>query len=417
MGTVGTIISSEILEGSTITLHDINEKNLELVRQACESAINKKKSNFTLEATTNRTNAIKDANFIINSIEVAPRFDLLDQDYKIPLNQGCMQLSGENGGPGALFHSLRVIPPILDICEDIMKICPNALFINYSNPMTRVCSAINRKFPSLKFVGLCHEFYHFLPSLSRILDIPINQLDVEGYGLNHFGVITKCRDKTNNEDLYPIIREKGPEFFYNVNLYDGFKFIGFFLEKYGYLPYTTDSHYGEYIPWAWDKADVPAIRQFWKGYEGMMGQQYLKLKKLIQKGKGARLVKPENEPAIPIIEGILTDSNYVEPSVNIPNDNIITNIPENIVVECPALINREGLNGIPFGDYPLELIGYIRAQVSVIDLVLESIFQESKDLALKAILIDPLVSSYNQAERILNQLLRLQEKYIQIKLE
>ncbi|TXT66281.1 MAG: hypothetical protein BAJALOKI3v1_40091 [Promethearchaeota archaeon] len=417
MGTVGTIIESEVLEGSTICLHDIDEKNLELVRQACEAAIKKKKVNFKLEATTDRPEALKDATFIINSIEVAPRFDLLDQDYKIPLNRGCKQVSGENGGPGALFHSLRVIPPILDICEDVNKICPNALFINYSNPMTRVCLAIKRKFPSLKFVGLCHEFYHFLPSLSRILEVPVSNLDVEGYGMNHFGVITKCNFKDTGKDAYPELRRKGPEFFYKVNLYDGFKFIGFFLEKYGYCPYTTDSHYGEYIPWAWEKADIPAIRSFWKGYEEMMRNSYEKLKRTIEKGKGERLVKPVEEPAIPIIEGILTDSNYVEPSVNIPNDDIITNLPEDLVVECPAIVNKDGLKGVKYGEYPLELVGYLQTQVSVMDLVLEAIFQRSKDIALKAILMDPLISTYGQAESILNDLLKMQEKYIQFELE
>jgi alpha-galactosidase len=417
MGTVGTIIESEVLEGSTICLHDIDGKNLELVRQACEAAIKKKKVNFELEATTDRPEALKDATFIINSIEVAPRFDLLDQDYKIPLNRGCKQVSGENGGPGALFHSLRVIPPILDICEDVNKICPNALFINYSNPMTRVCLAIKRKFPSLKFVGLCHEFYHFLPTLSRILEVPVSNLDVEGYGMNHFGVITKCTYKDTGKDAYPEIRNKGPEFFYKVNLYDGFKFIGFFLEKYGYCPYTTDSHYGEYIPWAWQKADIPAIRKFWKGYEELMTQTYEKLKRIIEKGKGERLVKPVEEPAIPIIEGILSDSNYIEPSVNIPNDGIITNLPKDLVIECPAVVNKDGLKGIKYGEYPLELIGYLQTQVSVMNLVLEAIFQRSKDLALKAILMDPLISTYGQAESILNDLLKMQDNYIQIDLD
>jgi len=416
-GTVGSIINSEILQGSTICLHDINADNLQLVEKACQAAINKNNSDFTLEATTDRPKALEDANFIINSIEIPPRFDLLDLDYTIPLQHGCKQVSGENGGPGALFHCLRVIPPILEICDDIIKICPNALFINYSNPLTRICLAIKRKYPSLQFVGLCHEFQHFMLLLSQILETPKNKLDVKGYGLNHFGVLTECKYKQSGKDAYPDLRQKGPKFFQSVNTYDGFTFIGFFLEKYGYCPYTTDSHYGEYIHWAWEKADIPKIRQFWKAYGDMMGSKYDKLKRIIEKGRGARIVKPDDEAAIPIIEGILTDSNYIEPSVNIPNDGIITNLSQDLVVECPAVINETGLHGIELGEYPKELLSYMRTQISIMDLVLEAIFQESKDLALKAILAEPLIQTYGQAESILHDLLELEEKYIQIELK
>lgn len=423
MGTVGSIINSELLEGSTICLHDINKSDLELVHQACEAAIKKKKLEFTLESTTNRPEALKNASFIINSIEIPPRFELLDLDYKIPIQHGCMQVSGENGGPGGLFHSLRVIPPILDICEDIQKICPDAFFINLSNPLTRICLAIKRKFPKLKLVGLCHEYIHFMPTLSRILDTPISNIDAKVYGFNHFSVLTECKYKDSGKDAYPEIRKKGPDYLANVNAYDGFKFIGFFLEKYGYLPFTTDSHYGEFIPWAWEKADIPAIRRFWKGYADLMASNYKKIKKKLKRGRGANLVKPAEEsgidyiPDVPIIEGILTDSNYVEPSVNIPNEGIITNLPNDAVIECPAIVNKDGLHGIKLGDYPMELVGYLKTQASVIDLVLESIFKKSKDLALKAILADPLIRTYGQAERIFNHLFELEKNYIQIDLK
>jgi alpha-galactosidase len=253
--------------------------------------------------------------------------------------------------------------------------------------------------------------------LSRILNTPQDELDVKGYGLNHFGVITECKYKENGKDAYPDLRAKGPKFLKNVSSYDGFTFIGFFLEKYGYCPYTTDSHYGEYIHWAWEKADIPAIRQFWKGYAEMMSSKYEKLKRIINKGRGSRIVKPDEEAAIPIIEGILTDSNYVEPSVNIPNDKIIPNLPQDLVVECPAVVNETGLQGIKLGNYPKELVGYIQTQISIMDLVLEAIFQESKDLALKAILAEPLIQTYGQAEKILNDLLEMEEKYIQIDLK
>ena len=417
LGTVGRILESDVLVGSTVCLHDIDAENLALVHQACEDAVVKRKLDFSIESTTERPEALRDAAYIINSIEVAPRFALLDSDYKIPLNYGCMQVSGENGGPGAVFHSLRVIPPILDICEDIQNICPEAFFLNYSNPMSRICLAIKRKYPSLKFVGLCHEYIHFMPVLAQILKVGLEDLDVKGYGLNHFGVITECKYKATGEDAYPDLRKKGPAFLYEFDSYDGFKFIGFFLEKFGYCPYTTDSHYGEYIPWAWEKADVFAIRRFWEGYEEIMNMVYEDLKKKIGKGEGHEAVVAQHEPAIPIIEGIITDSNYVEPSVNIPNDDIITNLPRDLVIECPAIINKKGVHGIHLGDYPLDLLAYIKAQIPVMDLCIESILKKSRDLAFKAVLADPLIETYGQAESIFDDLMRRNKDYIRIEWE
>ena len=417
MGAVGCIINSKVLEGNTICLHDIDTNNLELVRNACQSAIEKKNLDFTLESTTDRSEALKNSTFIINSIEVGPRFDLIDLDYKIPLQHGCKQVTGENGGPGGLFHSLRVIPPILEICEDIQKICPEAYFINFSNPMTRVCLAIKRKFPSLKVVGLCHEYQHFMLLVSRFLNTPMANLDAKGYGLNHFGVITECKYRDTGVDAMQDIREKGPEFLYNVDAYDGFKFIAFYLEKYGYCPYTADSHYGEYIHWAWEKADIYAIRRFWQIYQIELETNHRKLIRILKKGKGYKLVKPDHERAIPIIEGIIQDSNHVEESVNILNDDIITNLPRDLIIECPATVNKNGLTGIPLGEYPKEIVGHVQQQLPIIDSCIESIFQESKDLVIKTLLLEPLIDTHAQAERIFNDLYKLQEKKISLKLE
>jgi alpha-galactosidase len=417
LGTVGSILESEILQGSTICLHDINAELLKLSNQACESAIQERELNFELQSTTNRIEALKGANFIINAIEVPPRFKLLDMDYTIPLQYGNKQVTGENGGPGGLFHSLRVIPPILDICSDIQKICPNAFFINYSNPMSRICLAIKRKFPSLKFAGLCHEFQHFMVLVEKILATPLSHLEVIGGGLNHFGIILDIKYKNSGEDAYPDLRKKGLPFLNSINAYDGFKLVAFILDTYGYCPYTTDSHYGEYLHWAWEKADIPAIRKFWESYEDMLARGFISLKKKIQKGKGSKLVKPDEECGISIIEGILTDRNYVEPSVNVPNDGVFTNLPQDAVVECPAKVNKEGVKGLKLGEYPKTIASLIQTQYSVQDLVVEAIIQESRNLALSALLADPVIDSYWQAKSILKRLLELQDKYLQIKLK
>jgi alpha-galactosidase len=414
LGAAGCILNSEILKGATITLHDINAESLGLVYKACKAAIDENNLDFTLESTVNRSEALKDATFIINSIEVPPRFELWNQDYEIPRKFGNRQVFGENGGPGGLFHSLRVIPPILDICEDVQNICPKALFINFSNPMSRICLAIKRKYPSLKFVGLCHEYHHHEIIISRILDTSLSNLEIKAGGLNHFGVILDIKYKESGKDAYPDIRKNGPCYLSSITTLDGHNIMTYILEKYGYLPYTTDSHFGEYIHWAWEIADMEGIHRFKDTYIKSLDYESKKIIRLIKRGKGGKLVKPDDERAIPIIEGILSDSNHREASVNLPNEGIIVNLPRDLVVECPAIINKDGLHAVEIGEYPKGLAGLLRNQATVQDLVVEAVLSKSKDKTLQALLADPVVDSCTQAEDMLEEMLRIQSDFIEL---
>ncbi len=414
LGSVGDIVKREALEGSTICLHDINAEALDLAYQACKSAIETRKLNFDIESTTNRPDALKNATFIINAIEITPRFELWDQDYEIPRKFGNKQIFGENGGPGGMFHSMRIIPPILEICSDVQKVCPNALFINFSNPMSRICLAIKRKFPNLKFVGLCHEIMLAIIGLPIMLETPLSNIEFKAGGLNHFGVILEAKYRDTGKDAYPDIRKKAPEAFKRMKTVFEYDLTEYIFNKYGYFPYTSDSHYGEYIHWAWEKADLEGANRFKKNYRKLTINKGKKIVRLINKGMGAKLVKPGGESAAPIIEGIITDSNHREHSVNLPNDDIITNLPKDLVVECPAIVNKDGVHAIKLGEYPKGLAALLRIEASVQDLVVEAIIKKSKEIALQALLASPIVDSATQAEEILDEMLKVQGKYIQL---
>ena len=416
LGSVGSIINSDILQGSTICLHDINATNLELISQVCNEAIEIKKLDFELEATTERKKALNSATFIINSIEVGPRFKWFELDYQIPRNFGNKQVFGENGGPGGLFHSLRVIPPNLEICEDVNKMCPNAFFINFSNPMSRICLAIKRKFPSLKFVGLCHEFQDFVHHYSKILETSPTNLKLKAGGLNHFGVLLEVKYLDKNRDAYPDLRKKAPRYLSNLKGFAGdVDLIKYILEKFGYIPYTLDSHYGEYISWAWERANIEGIRYFYEEYKKIILSTGKKLQKMIERGKGAKLIKPDSERAIPIIEGIITDSNHEEHSVNLPNNNVITNLPHDLVVECPAIVNKNGMQAIKLGEYPKGLAALLRNQASVQDLVVDAILKNSKEIAFQALLLDPTIDDTSKAEEMFNEMIKINKDYITLK--
>ena len=122
-GTIGDVLQSEVLQGSTIVLHDINPTSLAVVEKTGRDFIEEKNLPFNITATTDRLEAFQGADFLVISIEVGDRFKLWEQDWRIPQQYGITQVYGENGGPGGLFHSLRITPPILEICADIMKVC------------------------------------------------------------------------------------------------------------------------------------------------------------------------------------------------------------------------------------------------------------------------------------------------------
>jgi alpha-galactosidase len=427
-GTIGDILQSKVLEGSHIVLHDINPNSLAVVAETGRAFIEEHKLPFSLSATTNRAEAFQGADFLVNSIEVGNRFDLWEQDWRIPQQYGIRQVYGENGGPGGLFHSLRIIPPILDICADAMKICPEATVFNFSNPMSRICTTVHRAFPKLKFVGLCHEIASLPNFLPKILGVPYEALEVRAGGLNHFSVVLSAKYKESGKDAYPDIRAKAPQFFTNMpTLAAEFKYFKetgrwpenpedwaaveteawperrvfqVILEKFGLMPITSDSHFGEYIQWAYDVTDHKGILDFYNFYKLFLSQ--------VQPQIELRL----NERIVPIIEGILTDAGYEEAAVNLPNQGLIANLPDWIVVEVPATVDKNGLHGIPLGDLPRGFAGLLLNQVAVHDLTAEAIIHKSKALALQALLVDPIVNQYDGVEEMLDTMIAYQEKWL-----
>ncbi len=254
LGTISDIFNSAVLKGSTIILHDINTKALKKTLRIAEKFKEKLSRDFKIEATTDRKKALRNADFCIISVEVGKRFELWEQDWKIPLQYGVKQIYGENGGAGGLFHSLRIIPTILDICEDIHRICPNSFVFNYSNPMQRICHAVTTKFPQLKFTGLCHEINSMEKQLPMLMETDFSNIEFRAGGLNHLSILLDVRYRNTNEDGYQIIHKKFDAYYSKIiNQYDDYHKSkpgaerGVFRElykQYGYLPITVDSHLG-----------------------------------------------------------------------------------------------------------------------------------------------------------------------------
>jgi len=427
-GTIGDILQSKVLEGSHIVLHDINPDTLKVTYETGKAFIQEHKLPFSISATTDRAEAFKGGDFLISSIEVGNRFELWEQDWRIPQQYGVRQVYGENGGPGGLFHSLRIIPPILEICADALKICPQATVFNFSNPMSRICTTVHRAFPDLKFIGLCHEIASLRNFLPLILGVPYEALEVQAGGLNHFSCVLTAKYKATGKDAYPDIRLKAPDFFGSMPSMDAvhkyFKETGLrpekpedfaavekeawperrvfqvILEKFGLMPITSDSHFGEYIQWAYDVTDHKGILDFYRFYKEFLSKVEPKIKLRLE------------ERIVPIIEGILTDSGYEEAAVNIPNKGLIANLPEWIAVEVPATVDKNGVHGIPLGELPHGFAGLLLNQAAVHDLTAEAVIHKSRAAALQALLVDPVVNQYDQVEEMLDTMISYQEKWL-----
>lgn len=402
LGTLADIFRSEVLRGSTIVLHDINPTTLARVHQIGQEYLTAHNLDYTLEATTERRIALKGADFCIISIEVGNRFKLWEQDWKIPLQYGFRQVYGENGGPGGLFHALRITPVILEICRDVMDLCPDAWVINFSNPMSRICTTVSQALPELHLVGLCHEIKSLERHLPEILGCPFENLETVAGGLNHFSILLEARYKDTDADAYPDIRAKAPAYFEHTRERGLFMEL---LKRFGYLPITTDSHMGEYIQWAHDVVDHAGILAFYDWYKeyclARAPQETLSLDQFQQ-----------GEEVVPIIEAIASDTPLHEPAVNVRNDNLIDGLPHDIVVEVPAIVDGRGVHGVRLESYPKGFLGLLQNQVAVHELTAEAVLTGSKEVVLQALLADPIVDRVRPAEQMLETMLRLQAEYL-----
>ncbi len=434
-GTLGDIFQSQILKGAELSLMDINEEALAKVQKTALEYIQKHQLDFTITATTDRKEALKGADFVIISIEVGDRFKLWDMDWKVPMQYGIAQVYGENGGPGGIFHALRITPPIIEICDDVVEICPDAVVFNYSNPMTAITTAVLRKYPELKFVGMCHEIASLKRYLPAILDTDLSNIRMRAAGLNHFSVLLEASFVDTGKDAYPDILKKAPAFFeqepgysevwdytrrtgkipetegalerWNIDTKESFRpwsdrsLFRAILETYKLLPITLDSHLGEYLSWARDVADHQGILDFYEFYRHALSNR-----------NWSEITEDLRERLIPVMEGIITDSGYEEMAVNILNNGAIPDFPDGIAVELPATIDKRGVTGIRFDSYPRGFGALIRNYAGVYDLTVDAILTGSRDLVIQAVLACPMVSKYHGMAEMVDTMLDNQREWL-----
>lgn len=431
--TIRDILLNERINGADLdlTLMDIAAEPLELSGRYTRAVAEKLGRTCAIHTTTNLTEAVKGADFVVTAIE-KDRYFYWAMDFHIPRKYGSVQIYGENGGPGGMFHTLRNLPPLLDIARAMEKHCPDAWLINYSNPEAKLVEAIS-KLTTIKCVGLCHGIFMGLEQLARFLEIPEDDLEVEACGLNHFGWFQSIRSRSTGKDLYPLLREKEAKADWLAD-WDELGLSRLMLRIYGLYPYPGANHIGEYVRWG-DQFHAgqmmqyfydPATENPWKTRnipEFVYSTVNMRLRSLFDEQKhddqetaweqqfslkDSDLVA-SHEVGVPIIESIAFDVPRKLQAVNMPNKGYIPGIQEGMAVELPATVDGKGIHPHKMQPLPLAITEMIRLQGAIHQLVIEAFEEKSKNKLLQAILLDPTVPSYNGAVAMLEELCEAQK--------
>ena len=439
LGTLATLVRSPRLQGGTLALVDLNAEGLSLIDALARRLNQEWDAGLTIESSTRREEVLAGADFVIVAIEVGPREGLWRRDWEIPLQFGVRQPYGENGGPGGLAHTLRQVPEMLAIARDMERLCPEAWFINFTNPVPRLCLAVSR-YSRIQTVGLCHQIEAAYMMVGVALadrfgiDVPagVNSdahpniwpkagyvagqvkafVDIKAAGINHFSWILDLRDRRTGEDLYPAFRQA---FLAQPAGFEPLTRAVF--QATGLCPVPGDSHLAEYLPWCHDPQTRP-----WEKYNLYLydwdrsctrrDAQWRRIKSMVQGTAPVDTLRDaKSEGAAEIITGLLGEENY-RPAVNIPNQGHISNLPNGAIVELPALVGGWGIHGLNVGPLPEAIAELCRREIAVAGLAVEAAASGDRQTALQALLLDPCINDLDTARAILDAYLAEQAEYL-----
>jgi len=415
-GAIADLLSSEELKETdlTVNLVDIDESALNRMFRFAKLVKQYRHSNANIEATTDRCEALKGANYVITAV-ARRRYELWDRDFYTPFTFGFKHVFGENGGPGAAFHTMRSLNLMVPIAKDMEKICPDALLINYTNPESRVCMGV-KMLTKVRAVGLCHGAFATHAKVAEILGRQKEAIDITIGGLNHFHWVLEIRDKATGKDLHPEFRRRMSEL--DVDLEPLTRAM---YETFSLLPFPVDDHIGEYVSFAYDITGplwtiwMRKMVEYERRTYGVVMTRIERIQRVVE-GKEPLtedLARPSGELAVPIICDIEFDRKRRELSVNIPNDgSAVSNLPEDAIVEIPALVDAKGLHPVKVGPLPEPIAAICRTQITIQKLLVEAYAKRSKKLLLQALAIDPVVDSIPRAQKLMDEMLRIESDYL-----
>ncbi len=399
-----------------IALVDIDEAALERMQKLAAMLKEHFNSAARITATTDRREALPGANYVIVAV-AQKRFPLWEQDFRVPIAFGFKHVDGENGGPGAAFHTLRSIHLVVPICRDMEELCPEALVLNFTNPESRVCLAVH-KLTSIRAVGLCHGAFSTLQTVAELLDRPATEIDITIGGINHFHWVLGVQSRADKKSLDAAFQEALGKKRQNLD-----PTVRQMLDLFGLLPFPAAAHIAEYVSWGyescgmlWPQGDEGRkVGGDWRNYRKWMELEADSVKR-VAAGKAPlsqEMTIPSGELAIPIICDIEFDRNQRELSVNIPNDGgAIANLPEDAIVEIPGRVDRAGVHPEKVGPLPEPVAALCRTQLTIQNLLVAAYREKSKHHLLQALVLDPVVNSVARAEQMMEVLLEAEADFL-----
>jgi alpha-galactosidase len=403
LSTYRDMFSSNVLAGSTLTLVDTNPEALARMAGLARRMNAEAGAGLIIESTTDRRAAFDGAGFVINSVAIE-RTRLWKLDFDIPKKYGIRHTLGENGGPGGLFFTLRTLPLIFDIVRDMEELCPDALFINFSNPESRIVLAL-AKYTKIKVMGLCHGIFMARGEVCHIIDVPWHDVEAWGAGLNHFQWLLQIRHRWTGKDLYPLLREKERTFDPAFSPLTRRMFHAF-----GAWPTCSDDHMGEYLSYGWEAGE--------HGYDFTAdARERDELKGSIEAVlAGGPLPKDwccsVGERTNEVVDGVLNNRHRYLESAIVYNQGTIPNLPPDLAVEVPVTVDAAGIHPVSLGPLPDPIVKLALMQAGVQQLSVEAAVHASKELALQALLVDPVINSSDAALKLLDELWEINRPYI-----
>ena len=398
-GLLGDFTNAEELMGSTIVLHDIEAFGLEIMARLGQRMVKEKNADIHIESTLDRREALTEADFVISTIRVGG-LDAHRKDIEIPLKYHLYQGVGDTVGPGGLFVALRHIPVTVEFCRDMEELCPNAWMFNFTNPMTAICRAV-RKVTNIKIVGLCHGIFGTRRFLADYLGVQINDFHVQAAGVNHFTWIYNMRH--NGEDAYPILRKKYAETGPKTQP------VSFqLLDIYGLYPSPGDRHVAEFLPFYHRKeADGGAkYRLQLRNVDAMENSKDEYWARLSGQADGTQTMSDygSGEEVKGIITALQANKNSIH-VVNVPNRGAIPHLPDSAVVELTAMIGADGMKSICVDELPQGITNMLKTRIAQQELTVDAALTGDKNLALQALLADPMTQSVEDSKQLIDELL------------
>lgn len=382
---LGDIMSWPEFKEPHIALMDIDADRLAVAEQMAKKLASALGAEPQISAYRTRKPALDGADYVINTVQIGG-FEATKVDFDIPAKYGLKQTIADTNGIGGVFRALRTMPVMVKMAQEMEEVCPNAILINYANPMAMVCWAVTRA-TNIQTVGLCHSVQGTAMALARYMGIRPEELVYRAAGINHMDFYLKLEYR--GKDAYPRLRRamKDPEIWKQDPVrFEAFNRLGYFVSE-------SSEHFSEYVPWFIRNSHPELIEKY-----DIPINEYIR--RCVNQDKHWHRTKEQMFSDEPIevhhsheyCGYILHAHQTGEPYViygNVPNDGLITNLPEGCSVEVPCLVDRNGIQPCYVGDLPPQLAAVIRNTVNVHELTIEGFFQRKRDHIYHAALMDP----------------------------